>query len=160
MATKPKAKEGDSKQFTPQEFLQDQLDSMSNGQRLDWLDANAHSVQEEEYRAPLTIEEIEDVKAKITKLASKKQELEDKKKAFMDELNVELKPIVADLEEYVREARQGERNGRGKVWYLPDVDAKITFKVAEGNVVVGSRPIRREELEGNLFGGSFKVITE
>lgn len=155
---KPAKEDVTEKSLTPQEFLQNELDSMPHGQRLDWLDANAFSVSEEEYRAPLTSEEIDEVKAKVTKLASKKQELEDRKKAFMDELNAELKPIVADLEVSVREARQGERNGRGKVWYLPDVDSKITFKVAEGNVIVGSRPIRREELDGNLFGGSIKVL--
>jgi hypothetical protein len=76
----------------------------------------------------------------------------------MDELNAELKPLVVELEVNVREARQGERFGRGKIWNLPDSDAKITFRVAEGNVIIGSRPIRREELDGNLFGAGIGVL--
>lgn len=143
---------------TPQEYLQETLDAMTHGQRLEWLDANAHRVDEEEYRAPLTPEELDDVKGKVTLLASKLQALEDKKKAFMDELNMELKPMKADFEVAVREARQEERLARGKVWTLPDADSKTTFRVAEGNVIIHVRPIRREELDGNLFGSGIRIV--
>ena len=158
MANKAENKDVEKKAQTPQEFLQETLDAMTHGQRLEWLDANAHAVTEEEYRAPLTPEELDEVKGRVTTLASRLQALEDKKKAFMDELNTELKPMKADFEIAVREARQEERLARGKVWTLPDADSKTTFRVAEGNVIIQSRPIRREELDGNLFGAGIRVV--
>lgn len=143
-------KEKDTPQLTPQEVIQIQLDGMGDNERLDFLDVHAHSVKEEEYRAPLSEDELGEVKGKVTKLSVKHQELLDKKKQFMDELNEELKPLKEDLEETIREARSGERVSFGKVWYVPNADAKTTFKIVEGNVIVGSRAIRREEM-GTIF---------
>jgi len=134
-------------QFSPE--LQLELDSMGHNERIEWLNDNSHSVKEEEYRAPLTGEELDEVKARVTLLSVQLQEIEDRKKLLMDEIKAELKMVQEPLQEAVREARNGERIGFGKVWYMPDVAAKVTYKVADGTVI-GQRPIRSEELQGRL----------
>lgn len=134
-------------QFSPE--LQLELDSMGHNERIEWLNDNAHAVKEEEYRAPLTGDELDEVKGKVTHLSVRMQELEDEKKQFMDEWKLKAKSVAEPLQECIREARNGERIGFGKVWYMPDVDARMTYKVAEG-AVIGQRPIRNEELQGRL----------
>lgn len=134
-------------QFSPE--LQLELDGMGHNERIEWLDAHAHAVREEEYRAPLSSEELDEVKARVTQLAVRLQEIEDRKKLLMDEIKAELKMVQEPLQEAVREARNCERVGFGKVWYLPNAAAKTTYKVADG-VVIGQRPIRSEELQGRL----------
>lgn len=67
----------------------------------------------------------------------------------MDEWKLKSKSVLEPLQESIREARNGERVGFGKVWYMPDVVSRMTYKVADG-VVIGQRPIRSEELQGRL----------
>lgn len=149
------AKAAEKQELTPVKFnqfspeIQLELDGLGQNQKIDWLDAHAHSVKEEEYRAPLSGEELDEVKGRVTQLSVRLQEIEDRKKAFMDEIKAELKAVQEPLQEAVREARSGERIGFGKVWYVPDPAAKTTYKVAEG-VVIGQRPIRSEELQARL----------
>jgi hypothetical protein len=131
--------------------LQEILNDMSYGERLEWLDIHAFKVKEEEYHASLTQEELDEVKDFVTAQSIKLQELEDKKKSFMDELNAELKPLKEKLEIAVREARLNERDAVGKVWYVPVHEENVTYKVAEGNLIVGTRPMTKEERDGNLF---------
>lgn len=146
-------KQTTQEELTPQEHLQQQLDGMSPDERLEFLDLHAHTVKEEEYRAPLSDDELEEVKTRVTRLAIQIQELEDKKQRFMDEFKLEMKPLEAEHEEIVREARTQERVGFGKVWTMPDTESKTTFKVAEGNVITSSRPSYKEELAPKLFVG-------
>jgi len=134
-------------QFSP--TLQLELDSMGHNERIEWLNDNAHAVKEEEYRAPLAGDELDEVKGKITHLSVRMQELEDEKKQFMEDWKAQAKAVSEPLQESICEARNAERIGFGKVWYMPDVDARITYKVADG-VVIGQRPIRSEELQGRL----------
>jgi hypothetical protein len=131
--------------------LQGILNSLSHNERLDWLETNAFSVKDEEYHAPLSAEELDEVKGFITQQNIKLQELEDKKNRFMEELNAELKPAKEKLEVAVREARSNERQGFGKVYYVPNHEEGITYKVTEGNLIVGSRPMRSEERQMNLL---------
>jgi hypothetical protein len=131
--------------------LQEILNEMSHGERLEWLDIHAFRVREELYHANLTQEELDEVKDFVTAQSIKLQELEDRKKSFMDELNAELKPLKEKLEIAVREARLNERDAVGKVWYVPVHEENVTYKVAEGNLIVGTRPMTKEERDGNLF---------
>lgn len=135
-------------QFSPE--LQLELDSMGHNERIEWLDAHAHVVKEEEYRAPLAGDELDEVKGKITWLSVRLQELEDEKKKVMDDLKKRFKEVSEPLKKAVIEAKDGERVGFGKVWYLPDPAAKTTYKIADG-VIIGQRPIRSEELQGRLI---------
>jgi hypothetical protein len=139
--------------LTPQQALQASLDSMSPKDRLEFLDLHAHSIKEEGYRAPLSDEELDEMKTVVTRLAIQIQELEDQKQAFMDELKLKMRPVEESYESVVREVRTQERIGFGKVWYMADTDSKTTFKVTEGNLIVGSRPSHKEELEKRLFIG-------
>jgi len=136
---------------TREPTLQDTLDAMGHNERINFLELHAHGIKEEEYRAPLSEEEVDEVKSQTTLLACKMQEVEDKKKRFMDELNAEYKPMKEKFNEVVAEARSRERVSFGKVYYLPNIEEQVTYKVTEGNVIIGSRPIRREEMEGNIF---------
>lgn len=131
--------------------IQGILDGLTQNGRIEWLEANSFSVKEEEYHAPLTAEELDEVKGFITQQNIKLQELEDKKKRFMEELNAELKPAKEKLELAVREARTNERQGFGKVYYVPNHEEGITYKITEGNLVVGTRPMRSEERQMNLL---------
>ena len=151
MAATNKAKS--EKGLTPQQSLQERLDELSHAERLEFLDLHAHSIKEESYRAPLSDEELDEMKTIVTRLAMQIQELEDQKQVFMDELKLKMKPVEESYENVVREVRTQERLGYGRVWYMADTDSKTTFKVTEGNLIVGSRPSHKEELEKRLFVG-------
>jgi hypothetical protein len=131
--------------------IQGILDGLTQNGRLEWLEAHAFSIKEEEYHAPLSAEELDEAKTAITQYNVKLQELEDKKKRFMDELNEELKPTKEKLEVAVREARLNERQGFGKVYYVPNYEEGVTYKITEGNLVVGTRPMRSEERQLNIL---------
>jgi hypothetical protein len=132
--------------------LQEILDGMSHNERLEWIEANAYSIkQNEEYRAPLSEEEINDVKSLITKLNIEIQELEDEKKDFMDAFRPRLKSANERREIAVREARLNERVGKGTVYYVPMHELGMTYKVVEGGFIVGSRPMQSEERQMNLL---------
>lgn len=139
--------------LTPQQSLQASLDNMSPSERLEFLDLHANSIKEERYTAPLSEEELDEMKAIVTRLAVQIQELEDQKQVFMDELKMKMKPLEETYENVVREVRTQGRIGYGKVWYMADIDSKTTFKVTEGNLIVGGRPSHKEELEKRLFVG-------
>ena len=148
-AAKKENKEGET--LTTQGQIQEQLDELSENERIEWLDLQAHAVKEEDYRAPLTEEELEEVKSQVTQFAISMQKLGDEKKEFMDIWKEKMKPIAERNEEIVREARSQERVGFGKVWYVVDSDSKTTYKVTEGNLIVSSRPSHKEELAKRLF---------
>jgi hypothetical protein len=131
--------------------IQGILDGLTQNGRIEWLEANSFSVKEEDFSAPLSEEELDEVKGFITQQNIKLQELEDKKKRFMEELNAELKPAKERLELAVREARTNERQGFGKVYYVPNHEEGITYKVTEGNLVVGTHVMRPEEKQFNLL---------
>jgi hypothetical protein len=152
MATaKPKKETAENTPLSPQEDTQIVLDGLSEKERLEWLDLHAHAVKEEEYRAPLSDEELDEVKDRVTRYAIEMQVLEDEKKAFMDEWKERMKPISEANEEVVREARSKERVGFGKVWYVVNTEAKTTLKVTEGNLIISSRASLKEELAARLF---------
>ena len=132
--------------------LQEILDGMSHNERLEWIRSNAISIQKnEEYRAPLSEEEIDEVKTRITKLNMELQKLEDEKNEFMSEHKAKVKPEKEALDLAVREARSNERVSRGDVFYVPMHELGRTYKVVEGGLIVGSRPMLAEERQLNLL---------
>lgn len=147
MNTKATNKSIEAKELT----LQERLDGMTDNQRIEFLEANAYAVKEVEYRAPLTEEELGEVKDFISRAAIKLQELEDEKERFMQEWKEKVKQVEPVFDNAVREARQMERIGRGRVYDMVDSDSKTVYRVAEGNLIVGTRPATKEELAPRLF---------
>lgn len=134
-------------------FIQEHLEILSPSERLEFLDNNAHRVKECEYFAPLSEEDLDEVKNHITVLSCKYQELEDEKQRFMDEWKVKAKAVEEPLEELVREARSRKRAEFGKVWDVVDRTSGILYRVAEGNLIIDSRKADSEELAPRIpFG--------
>lgn len=131
--------------------LQQQLDGMTDNERLEFLDNNANSVKECEYRAPLTEEELNEVKNQVTSLSIKMQELEDEKADFMSLWKEKAKAVQLPLDELVREARTKQRIGYGKVWEVVDHSEKVVHSIAEGNLIVGYRKALPSDLAPRLF---------
>lgn len=127
------------------------FDNKTPGQILVELERIADKIAEEEYEAPLTDEEVDEVKTRVTRLSINKQKLEDEKKQFADKWNAEMKPIKADLDILVREARSGHRVTTGKVFYIADQDAGVMTKVVEDGVIIGTRPLRADERDTTIF---------
>lgn len=124
--------------------IKDTLEAMTHDERIEFLNNSAYRCADEGYSIPLTDEELDDVKVRITRLNIKKQELDDEKQLFMERHKQQMKPVEQELEELVREARSSERKEFGRVWYIPSHSEGVTYKVAEGEVI-GSRPITKEE---------------
>ena len=137
---------------TPKNSLQEILDGMTQNERIEWLDAHCHVAKQEEYHAPLSAEDLDEVKDYVTNASIKMQELEDKKQRFMDELKIEMKPLKEKLDTAIREARLNERNGFGVVYYVPVHELGLTYRFAEGGTVfLGSRPMTAQERQMNLL---------
>ena len=130
----------------PDNSLQDTLDGMSQNERINFLNTNSHRVKEREYLAPLSEEDLDEVKNQVTILSCKYQELEDEKQRFMDEWKVKAKAVEDPLEELVREARSRKRAEFGKVWDYVDRESGILYSVAEGNLIIDTRKADSEEL--------------
>lgn len=124
--------------------IKDTLEGMTPEQRIEFLNNAAYRCSDENYSMPLTDSELEDVKVRITRLNIRKQELEDEKQLFTEKYKQQMKPVEAELEELVREARSSERKEFGMVWYVPSHSEGVTYKTAEGEII-GSRPITKEE---------------
>jgi len=146
----PKAASNKEEPVSSTPAFQEILDSATPNERIDFLDAHAFRVKECEYRAPLTDDEIGEVKDFVTRLSIKAQELEDEKQRFMDDWKVRSKAVEEPLEEAIREARTRERVGFGKVWDMVDHNSKTLYRIAEGNLIVSTRKADAEELAPRL----------
>lgn len=134
--------------------IQERLDAMSHGERIEFLDNNAHRIKECEYQAPLSDEDLDEVKGHITVLSCKKQELEDEKQRFMDEWKAKMKMVEDPLSELVSEARLRKRTEFGKVWDVVDRESGLLYRVAEGNLIVDTRKADKDELAPRIpFNG-------
>jgi len=127
------------------------FDNKTPEQAINELENMADFIKEETYEAPLTEEELDDVKTRVTRLNINKQKLEDEKKEFMDKHNAEMKPLKADLEMMVREARSGHRQTKGKVYYIADQEAGIMKMAVEDGLIIGTRPLKAEERDTTIF---------
>lgn len=134
--------------------IQERLDAMSHGERLEFLDSNAHRVKECEYQAPLSDEDLDEVKGQITVLCCKLQELNDEKDRFMADWKARAKMVDDPLQELVSEARLRKRKEFGKVWDVVDRESGMLYRVAEGNLIVDTRKADKDELAPRIpFNG-------
>jgi uncharacterized small protein (DUF1192 family) len=127
------------------------ISGMEHNERIDALDSQCHHTAMEDYEAPLTASEIDEVKDRVTYLASTIQRLEEKKKELVAELAGELKPKKEEFANVVREARSGMRVENGKVWYMDDQILGIMTRVAEDGIELSSRPLKRDERDASVF---------
>jgi len=124
---------------------------LEHNDRIEKMDVVAFKTAMEDYDAPLTKEELDEVKDRITDKSIEMARLNAEKKAFMDKWNEKAKPVKSDLSVAVEEARVGVRREHGKVWYMDDQDAGVMRRVVEDGVVLDERPLRRDERQAKMF---------
>ena len=124
---------------------------MEHNERIHAMDSKAHHTAVEDYEAPLTPEEIDAVKDRVTALAGSIQLLEDKKKELVAELTGQIKPKKEEFANIVRESRSGMRTENGKVWYMDDQKKGTMERVTEEGIVLSTRPLRRDERDTSIF---------
>lgn len=124
---------------------------LEQNDRIEKMDVIAFKTAMEDYDAPLTKDELDEVKNRITDKSIEMARLNAEKKEFMDKWNEKAKPVKSDLAVAVEEARAGVRREHGKVWYIDDQVAGTMSRVVEDGVVLDTRPLRRDERQAKMF---------
>lgn len=127
-------------------------------EREQFLRDNADAIEKDRVRKPLTKEELEDAKDKLTevslKLRRKKDKYEEVKKHWRDEVIDPLKDTVGELLDKLE--NKGEIVD-GEIFYIRDHNNNMVYGFLEDGTQVRSRPMRHEEKQSTIHQNMRKV---
>lgn len=127
-------------------------------EREQFLRDNADAIEQDRVRKPLTREELEDAKDKLTevslKLRRKKDKYEEVKKHWRDEVIDPLKDTVGELLDKLE--NKGEIVD-GEIFYIRDHNNNMVYGFLEDGSQVRSRPMRHEEKQSTIHQNMRKV---
>jgi hypothetical protein len=127
------------------------MPDLSFEERLRLLETNADSVRDGSYFKRLSPEEVEARQQSYVEKDMELDDLEEKKKAFLVEIKSEQDPIKQDIKYLRKELRTGMREVLGKIFNIPDYPNKMMKQYNEFGELLGSRRLRPEEHQSNVF---------
>lgn len=127
------------------------FEGLSGDDLIQKMNEVCHHKTVDTFDKPLSHDEIQAVKDIVTDRAGKIQHLDEEKKAFMESHNSEMKPLKAEFEEKVKEARTGTRKTEGEVWFIDDQEEGVMTLFDEQGNEISSRPLRRDERDASVF---------
>lgn len=114
--------------------------------RKQFLLDNADSVVEMDYHKTFSAEELAEKKTQLSETCIRISDLEQDIKQYRDEINKELKPLVIDRNQLLKDIKaKGEMVNEKCYCFIEHEDKMACFYNAEG-ILVSSRPATREEL--------------
>ncbi|TGE29759.1 hypothetical protein [Hymenobacter metallicola] len=120
--------------------------------RRDMLESEAFKVVDgEKYDRRLSDAEIEDRRHEAVKLLDKQDELAVEKKEVMDDFKARASSLNKKLSTLRQEARTGVTNETGKLYYIPDYDARRMGIYNGAGELINSRGLLPEERQQNMF---------
>lgn len=116
--------------------------------RLEYLEGTANDVVKEKYYQKLTADELTLKKAEFTANALSLEDLEEQKKAVMDEYKGMIAPLKGYNKTLSSEIRTGFVQKEGKLFVMVDMDSRMAYYYDETGELVETktRPATADEI--------------
>ena len=125
--------------------------TMSLKDRRDNLQAMAHSVEETTYYKQLTPEELEAKQDKFIENTMKINEIETKKKSFVESAKKEQKPLTVENGELLQSLQTKSEKVEGILYHIDDQDSGMMNSYDEDGNFISSRRLRPDEKQSSIF---------
>lgn len=127
------------------------LQNLSKKDRIDNLQAMAHSVEETTYYKQLSPEELEVRQEKFIANTMKMNDLETKKKAFVESVKSEQKPLSVENTDLLQSLKTKTEKVEGVLYHIDDQDEGMMNSYDEDGNFVSSRRLRPDEKQSSIF---------
>ena len=127
------------------------LQNLTKKDRIDNLQAIAHSVEETTYYKQLTPEELEVRQEKFIANTMKVNDLEAKKKAFVASTTNEQKPLKVESIDLLQTLKTKSEKVEGVLYHIDDQDEGMMNSYDEDGNLVSSRRLRPDEKQSSIF---------
>lgn len=127
------------------------LQNLSKLERIQNLQAMAHSIEETTYYKQLTAEELEIRQEQFVSHTLKINELEGKKKAFVLSVTNEQKPLKAESGALLQTLKTKTEEIDGVIYHIDDQDAGMMNTYDEEGILLSSRRLRPDEKQSSIF---------
>lgn len=119
--------------------------------RIHNLEAMAYSIEEGTYLKHLSSEELEIKREALTDNVIKAADLEEKKKAYVDSIKAELKPLSIERRSLMATLKTKHEEVEGKIYHVDDQDEGVMNSFNENGEFINSRRLRPEERQTTIF---------
>ncbi len=127
------------------------LKGLSETARREYMEANAHRVEDTRYSKPLTEEDIAECKTAVSENCIKFNDLDEEFSEIKKEFKGKMKPLAEHNKILLNEIRTRQRLVAGVIWHMPNYeDSQIETYNGEGEMI-SSRRMKPEEKQGNLY---------
>lgn len=123
---------------------------MPEEKRVQHLEALSEGVENREYSTFLTHDELTERKSEFTSLAIQEAKLEDKKRNFLDELKVEMKPIQTKKQLLLTEIKTGSVRETGICYKMVDQETRMVGFYNKRGQLVDQRPMTMDDRQMTL----------
>jgi len=124
------------------QFLYQELPEEKRAQNLEALSEGA---EEKDYSVFLTPEELAERKSRFTSLAITEAKMNDKKKEFMDEIKMEMKPIQTEKAGLLDQIKSGTIRETGICYKMVDQVNKMVGYYNKRGQLVEQRPMTMDD---------------
>ena len=118
---------------------------MPEEKRAQNLEALSEGAEEKDYSVFLTPEELAERKSRFTSLAITEAKLNDKKKEFLDEIKMEMKPIQTEKAGLLDQIKSGTIRETGICYKMVDQESKMVGYYNKRGQLVEQRPMTMDD---------------
>lgn len=126
-------------------------EGLSRKEKLEMLDSMASKVEETTYYVPLTQDDLDQRREKLTDNFIKLSDLEAEKKEFIDEIKAKAKPYNEENTGLMQEVRMKSKKVDGLLYHIDDQDAGMMHTYTEDGQLHASRRLRPDEKQSTIF---------
>lgn len=119
--------------------------------RIQILEDNAYKVEEGKYSKKLNEDELNLKREALTDNYILLNDLEDQKKAFVDTIKLQQKPLIDENKELLQEVKTGVTIQDGILYLHDDQEAGMMHIYNELGEWIDSRRLRPDERQTNIF---------
>lgn len=119
--------------------------------RIHNLEAMAYSIEEGTYLKHLSSEELETKREQLTDNVIKAADLDEKKKAYVDSIKAELKPLSIERRSLMAVLKTKHEEVEGKIYHIDDQEEGVMNSFNENGEFINSRRLRPEERQTTIF---------
>jgi hypothetical protein len=130
-------------------------------ERLQMLQANADNIVKGQlYQRPLTEEELAGIREDYVKDAIQLAKLEDEKKALTEAITMQMKPLKVEQAVRLQKMKHRQETLEDDIYEVFDFQQRIAVQYNSKGEWVGTRRMRPEEREPNMFAISHNKTAE
>jgi hypothetical protein len=127
------------------------MPEMEPKQRLQLLKDTADKIEETKYQKPLSQDDMDLRREKLTENCIRLSELEDEKKEAMAEFKEKMQPMVVENKLLLTEVKTKQQTVFGQLFHLANHESGFMETYDEDGLLVGTRRLRPDERQGSIL---------